>query len=87
MDLQRAIGVAIAALMIVGGSWAILSPRRFLESIYRWDRRWTRVFTLGLMNPTPRELTDRALKATSILGAIFLLIGVVLMFFLLRSLP
>jgi hypothetical protein len=86
MDLQRAIGVATAAGMIVIGFWAILSPRRFLESNYWWDRRWTRVFSLGLMNPKPRELSDRALRLTPFLGTICILSGVVLMFFFLRNL-
>jgi hypothetical protein len=72
--------------MVVTGSWALLSPRRALESNYRWDRRWTRVISLGRVDPKPREVSDRALKLASILGAVFILGGIALVFLGLRTL-
>jgi uncharacterized membrane protein HdeD (DUF308 family) len=84
--VERVMVVAIGAYFVVTGIWALLSPRRALESNYRWDRRWTRVFSLGRIAPKARPLTDRAIRLTSVLGAVFVVGGIALLFFGLRAL-
>jgi hypothetical protein len=86
MDLQRGIMAAIGTFVLVTGLWALLSPRSALASNYRWDRKWTRVFSLGRIDPKPRELTDRAVRLASVLGGIFVVGGLVLLYFGLTSL-
>ena len=72
--------------MAASGIWAVISPRKALESNYRWDRRWSRLFTLGLVNPKPREITDGAVRLTRALGVIFLVAGLLIVGLGFRSL-
>jgi uncharacterized membrane protein HdeD (DUF308 family) len=86
VNLESGMLAAIGAYMVVTGVWALVSPRRALESNYRWDRRWTRIFSLSRVAPKPRKLTDRAIRLTSVTGAVFVVGGIVAVFFGLRTL-
>jgi hypothetical protein len=63
------------ALITVGGARGVISPRKALESTYAWQRRWTRVFTLGRLDPEPRPVTDRAVKIYAVASVILIGIG------------
>lgn len=76
--------VLIGTFFVVGGAWSAISPRKALESSYAWDRRWTRVFTLGRYDPKPRSLTDRAVKMHAVACVILALVGLPLLFFGIR---
>jgi hypothetical protein len=81
LDGESVVLFLLGAFFVVGGLWSAISPRKALESNYAWDRRWTRVFTLGRIDPKPRLLTSRAVKAQAVLGVVFVLIGLPMLFF------
>ena len=68
----------IGVFFVVTGAWGVLSPRKALESNYRWDRFWARVYTLGRIDPEPRPLTDRAVRSIRVAGVVFVVGGAVL---------
>lgn len=72
--------VLLGTFFVAGGAWSAISPRKALGSNYAWDRRWTRVFTLGKVDPKPRPLTDRAVKALAVAGVMFVVAGVPMLF-------
>ena len=66
--------------MVAHGFWTITSPRRALEKNYAWDRRMARFFTFGILNPRPRQVTDRAVKFFVVIAVTFALGGIVALF-------
>ena len=86
MDVESVMLVLVGLFFVVGGAWSAGSPRKALESNYAWDRRWTRVFTFGRIDPKPRPITDRAVKVLAAAGVILVVIGMPLVFFGIRGL-
>jgi hypothetical protein len=80
LDVESVMLVVIGTFFVLGGAWSAISPRKALESNYAWDRRWTRVFTLGRYDPKPRPLTDRAVKGQAVAGVIFIVAGLPILF-------
>jgi len=76
--------VLLGTVFVVGGAWSAISPRKALGSGYAWDRRWTRVFTFGRLDPKPRPLTDRAMRMQAVAGVILALVGLLMLFFGIR---
>lgn len=82
---NEVLAVLIGAFFVCGGTWYVVSPRKALESNYAWDRRWTRIFTFGTIDPKPRRVTDRAVRLAVALGVIMALLGVAVLFGGLRA--
>jgi hypothetical protein len=87
LDVWRASWlVLLGTFFVVNGASSAISPRKALESNYAWDRRWTRVFTSGKLDPKPRPLTDGAVKMQAVAGVILALGGLPMLSFGIRRL-
>jgi hypothetical protein len=81
VDAKSAFLVAWGLMMVAHGIWTMTSPRRALERNYAWDRRMTRFFTFGILNPRPRPVTDRAVTFFVVISVTFALGGIVAVLF------
>jgi hypothetical protein len=85
VDAKSAFLVAWGLIMVAHGIRTVVSPRKALDSNYAWDRRMTRFFTFGKLNPRPRPVTDRAVRVFVVIAVTFALGGIVALFFGLRG--
>jgi hypothetical protein len=71
VDAKSVFLVAWGVILIAHGIRTMVSPRKALDSNYAWDRRMTRFFTFGKLNPRPRPVTDRAVRFFVVIAVTF----------------